>query len=213
LLVAAISTASALAFAGAARSDNPALTATVGTNDGYDISLTDDTGAPVETLGPGTYSIVVHDRSAIHNFHLVGPGVEMATSVIASGDFTWTVTLADGYYRFLCDPHVAVMHGDFVVGSGARPLAATVSAGRSPAVRDAFGLPIKSAPAGRYVVTIHDLTRAADFRLRGPGINRATGLAFRGTVRWALTLAPGTYTYFSDSHPKLRRTFTLTAVA
>jgi plastocyanin len=211
VLVAAITTASALGFAGGARSDSLALTAVVGTNDGYDISLTDDTGAAVKTLAPGTYTVVVHDRSILHNFRIVGPGVDMATSVLGAGDFTWTVTLTDGYYRYFCDPHVPEMHGDFVVGSGARPLTATVLAGKAPVVRDAFGLLVTSSVAGRFALTVRDLARSENFRLSGPGVNRATAIPYRGTVRWVLTLAPGRYTYRSDAHPNLRRALSLRA--
>jgi plastocyanin len=59
----------------------------------------------------GTYKIVIHDRSAIHNFHLKGPGVNKKTSVSAVGTTTWTVKLKKGTYKFVCDPHVAIMHG------------------------------------------------------------------------------------------------------
>jgi hypothetical protein len=45
------------------------LEAIVGTNDGFDITLNDASGRKVASLAPGTYTIVVHDRSAIHNFH------------------------------------------------------------------------------------------------------------------------------------------------
>jgi plastocyanin len=59
----------------------------------------------------GTYVITIHDRSAIHDFHLTGPGVNKATSVAAVKTYTWKVTLKKGVYRFVCDPHVAIMHG------------------------------------------------------------------------------------------------------
>jgi plastocyanin len=59
----------------------------------------------------GTYKIVIRDRSPIHNFHLTGPGVNKKTSVPAVGTTTWTVKLKKGTYKFVCDPHVAVMHG------------------------------------------------------------------------------------------------------
>jgi plastocyanin len=59
----------------------------------------------------GTYKIVIRDRSPIHNFHLTGPGVNKWTSVPAVGTTTWTVKLKKGIYKFVCDPHVTVMHG------------------------------------------------------------------------------------------------------
>ena len=38
-----------------------------------------------KTVTAGTYVITIHDRSAIHNFHLTGPGVDKLTSVPAVG--------------------------------------------------------------------------------------------------------------------------------
>jgi hypothetical protein len=44
----------------------------------------------------------------------------------------------------------------------------------------------------------------------GPGVNRKTGVTFRGRVTWRLTLAAGRYTYRSDKHKSLRGSFTAT---
>ena len=55
----------------------------------------------------GTTTLVVADKSNIHNFHLTGPGVNVPTSVPAVGVKTFTVTLKKGTYHFLCDPHRA----------------------------------------------------------------------------------------------------------
>jgi plastocyanin len=210
LVLALVSTAAALGVAQAARSDSAGLTAISGTNDSYTISFTDASGAVVSHLAPGTFSIAVHDGSIIHNFHLVGPGVDKATSVLGTGDFTWSATVANGYYRFLCDPHVASMHGDFTVGSGRRPLTGSVSPTRKVALRDAFGLTVREIVSDRYVVTVKDRSTKDNFRLRGPGVNRATGLAFRGTARWPLTLKDGVYTVSSDARKSVRRTIRVT---
>ena len=64
-----------------------------------------------KTVPAGTYTIVVHDKSNIHNFHLIGPGVNKLTSTPWVGTKTWTVTLKKGSYRFVCDPHAAIMKG------------------------------------------------------------------------------------------------------
>lgn len=210
IVLAVATTAAALGIAHAAGTDAPQLTAVSGTNDGYDISLTDSSGAVVKHLDPGPFTIAVHDGSAIHNFHLIGPGVDQATSVPASGDFTWSVTLSNGYYRFLCDPHAASMHGDFTVGTGKRPLSGSVTAAHRLALRDAFGLPVQELVSDHYVVTVKDQSRKDNFRLRGPGVNRATGMSFRGTVRWPLTLTEGVYTFSSDSRKSVRRTIRVT---
>jgi plastocyanin len=59
----------------------------------------------------GAYVITIHDRSAIHNFHLTGPGVNKKTSVPGVGTTTWRLMLKKGTYKFVCDPHLAIMHG------------------------------------------------------------------------------------------------------
>lgn len=63
------------------------------------------------TVTAGTYTIVIHDKSNIHNFHLIGPGVNKLTSTPWVGTKTWTVTLKKGVYRFVCDPHATIMKG------------------------------------------------------------------------------------------------------
>lgn len=88
------------------------LTATVGP--GRTISLRSGTSR-VSRLKAGRYRIVVRDRSSAHNFHLRGPGVNKRTAVGFKGTATWTVTLRRGRYRFVCDPHAAVMKGSFRV--------------------------------------------------------------------------------------------------
>ena len=99
------------------------LVATVGTNDGQNISITRN-GAPVRSIPAGTYTIEVRDRSRFHNFHLTGPGVNRSTGVPFVGTQTWTVTFGKGVYTFLCDPHAGVMRGTF--GVGVRPPACKV---------------------------------------------------------------------------------------
>jgi alcohol dehydrogenase (cytochrome c) len=63
------------------------------------------------TVKAGTYTIVIHDRSGIHNFHLFGNGVNKRTSVASIGTTRWTVKLKKGSYTFRCDPHAAIMNG------------------------------------------------------------------------------------------------------
>jgi plastocyanin len=89
------------------------LTATVGP--GPTISLRTAAGRRVTALRSGRYRIVVRDRSAMHNFHLTGRGVNKRTAVGFRGTRTWTVTLRKGRYRFVCDPHAARMRGSFRV--------------------------------------------------------------------------------------------------
>jgi plastocyanin len=72
-------------------------------------------GKKVSSLKAGKYKIVIKDMSNIHNFHLKGPGVDKKTGVGAKGTFTWRVTLKKGTYKFVCDPHAAIMKGSFKV--------------------------------------------------------------------------------------------------
>ena len=95
-----------------ATASTPTLTATVGP--GFTITLKKG-AAKVTTLPAGKYKIVVADKSAIHNFHLTGPGVNKDTGVAKQGTVTWTVTLKKGTYKYVCDPHATIMRGSFKV--------------------------------------------------------------------------------------------------
>ncbi|MER3410756.1 MAG: hypothetical protein C4306_11955 [Thermoleophilia bacterium] len=104
----------ALALAATAVAAPPRLFGTVGP--GFTITLKDARGKPVRTLKAGTYTIVVSDKSSIHNFHLSGPGVnKVITGVGFTGTKRVTLTLKKGKYSFVCDPHSSTMHGGFTV--------------------------------------------------------------------------------------------------
>jgi plastocyanin len=89
------------------------LNGTVGP--GFTITLTGPSGAKVTHLKPGSYKIVVKDKSNIHNFHLTGPGVAKTTTVPGTGTTTWNITVKKGTYRYVCDPHKEMMKGSFTV--------------------------------------------------------------------------------------------------
>jgi plastocyanin len=73
---------------------------------GYTITLKTAAGKRVRSMRSGTYTVVVRDRSQIHNAHLVGPGANRFTTVPYRGTRTWKVKLARaGTLQFLCDPH------------------------------------------------------------------------------------------------------------
>ena len=84
---------------------------------GFTIFLKDSSGVAVTHLDTGTYTLVVHDLSDEHDFHLSGPGVDVLTDVEFVGDKTFTITVKDGTYNYVCDPHSPRMHGQFTVGS------------------------------------------------------------------------------------------------
>ena len=111
-LAVAVAAVSLLAVA-PAQAAPPKVVGTVGP--GFDIVLKKG-GVRVKSLKPGKYTLVVTDKSAIHNFHLVGPGVKIDSGIGRTGTKTYTVTFRRGTYRFLCDPHELAMHGSFRVG-------------------------------------------------------------------------------------------------
>jgi plastocyanin len=115
--------------------DTGALYATVGP--GYTITFTNAAGTAITQLGAGSQRIVVKDLSALHNFHLLGPGVDKTTTLPFIGETTWTVTLNGGSYHFQCDPH-AGMAGDFnVLSSDTTPPETAIDSGPSGTVASA----------------------------------------------------------------------------
>ena len=101
--LAAVVGASALSATAPATTAVGRLTA----NDGPGFTIT----MSAKTVKAGTCKITVHDRSSIHNFHLIGPGVNKKTSVAAVTTVAWTVALKRSTYRFVCDPHATIMEG------------------------------------------------------------------------------------------------------
>jgi len=193
---------------GNARADGPVLTGDVALNDEFVISLVDAAGAKVKHLDAGTYTLIVHDHSVHHNFHLSGPGVNVATDNTAVGDQTFTITLVDGTYTYICDPHALTMRGVFTVGSVTAPPPGKLSASISRGSKIALG-PLDSVQSGTYVITVSDRSTKDGFKLSGPGVVHSTGLHFTGSLRWTVTLRVGTYVFGSTRIPKLRRTFTV----
>ena len=185
------------------------LTGSVGQADSFSISLRDASGNSVTHLDPGDYTITVNDLSTLHNFHLHGPGVDQDTEVETIGKATWTVTFTDGTYTYRCDAHPVQMKHTFRVGAAPPPVpkltgkvgpAKTISLKRS-------GTRVKSLKAGTYRVVVTDSTRKDNFHLLGPGISKKTAVRGKGTFSWKLTFRPGLFTYRSDAHKKLKRTF------
>jgi plastocyanin len=109
-LLAAVS--AALVLVATASAAPVKLSASVGP--GFTISLKKGT-TKVTKLKAGKYTISVSDKSNIHNFHLSGPGLNKKTGVGFTGTAKWTVTLKKGTYKYVCDPHAAIMKGSFKV--------------------------------------------------------------------------------------------------
>ncbi|HSC50281.1 MAG TPA: hypothetical protein VLD16_08470 [Gaiellaceae bacterium] len=211
LVLAAVLLPGSARSAGTAAND---LVATVGP--GFSIRLADSSGNAVSRLAPGDYTITVNNKSQgtdyVHNFHLKGPGVDMASDFVA-GTTTWNVTFVDGTYTFKCDAHPTQMHGSFQVGA-APPPTPKLSAGVGPKKTiwlKRGSAAVKTLKAGKFRVAVSDVSKADNFHLSGPGVNKKTGVKARGSAVWTVTLRAGTYTYRSDATKKLRRSFKVTS--
>jgi hypothetical protein len=66
---------------------------------------------------------------------------------------------------------------------------------------------VKAIPAGIYRIVASDMTKLDNFHLKGKLVNKRTGVRFKGTKKWTIRLLAGSYTYRSDAHPKLHRSF------
>jgi plastocyanin len=192
---------------------------------GMTISLTTSAGAPVTQLDPGTYDIQINDQSAEHNFRIFGPGgVNAGTGVEFVGTTTVTVTLGDGQFTYICDVHPYDMIGQFAVGAGGTnppppppppggggggKLVGTVGPGTTISLKKG-GTKVRSLKAGSYTVTVNDRSRLRDFHLKGPGVNKRTGVAYTGTQTWKITLRSGRYSFYCDQHLRaMRGSFTV----
>ncbi len=200
------------------------LTATVGP--GFNILMADANGNRVTHLDPGAYTITVHDRSDVHNFHLHGPGVEKFTQIELNEETVWNVTFTDGLYEYQCDAHPSMMFGSFGAGNVPTPppppppppptppppttktskLTATVGPGATISQKNKVSALIPPGPA---TITVNDKSAKDNFHLTGPGVNKKTGIAAKTTTTWKVTLKAGKkYTYRSDAHSSLKKTFT-----
>lgn len=184
------------------------------------ITLRHADGRAVTQLVAGEYLIQVDDRSVEHNFHLIGQGVNQLTAVETTGTAQWTVTFADAnQYTYQCDPHQAQgMRETFNVGNVPPPppppaavirLNGKVGPGKTISLRRTTGARVTSLRAGNYRLTARDATRADNFHITGPGVNRKTTVRGKMAPTWTIRLRAGRYTYKSDKTRRLRRSFTV----
>jgi plastocyanin len=181
----------------------PTLTGVVGP--AFTISLSGPNGA-VTQLDPGPYTIQVQDLAPDHNFHLRGTGVNEATGLEEVENVTWEVTFANGLYTLVCDAHPVSMRKTFRVGAApAVPkLYGTVGPGRTIKLGKKAGGKSATVTAGAYSIVVSDRSKTESFHLIGPGVNKKTGKAFKGTATWRVTLRKGgMYRYYSDARPTL----------
>jgi plastocyanin len=206
--------------AGAAPAQATMLHARVGPS--FTISLSTEAGARVTKLDPGTYVLQVDDMSEEHNFHLKGLGVDRATEIGDVGTQQWTVTISDGTYTYVCDPHQGEMRGSFTVGdapaqqpppSPTKPpsnavtpktkLALTSGPAYAITLKTAAGKAVRNMTTGTYTVTVRDRSKIHNAHLVGPGANRFTTVPYTGTRTWKVSLArAGTLQFLCDPHAK-----------
>lgn len=111
LLAAAVLTGLTLVTTASGNAVQPQLDAKVTL---HSISLVDQFGQRVKTLQQRSYLIVVRDQSKRQNFHLIGPSVDMKTSVSADTTARWTLQLKPGTYAYRSDTN-RKLHGTFTV--------------------------------------------------------------------------------------------------
>lgn len=178
---------------------------------GFTITLADAAGNSVSQVDPGAYEIVVRDLSPEHNFHLSGPGVNELTGVETEGTVTWPVTLQEGRYTIVCDPHALTMRLRLTVGNPPAPptpppakpkLLATVGPKATISLRSATGAVLRSVKPGTYSIVVRDRSKVHNFHLVGKGVNRKSGLVAVATTTWTVKLQAGLLRFYSDKAPK-----------
>jgi plastocyanin len=84
-------------------------------------------------------------------------------------------------------------------GSSSVRLKGEVGPGFSIEVEKA-GKDLKTIKAGTYRIKVEDKAASHNFHLIGPGLNKKTGVSFKGETTWTIKLKPGRYTYQCDPH-------------
>src|SRR5947207_10650964 len=92
------------AAAGQAGTKSTGLVGEVGPGFTIEVKLN---GKDLKSIKAGTYKIKVEDKGSIHNFHLIGAGLNKKTGVAFVGTQTWRVTFKPGKVTYQCDPHAA----------------------------------------------------------------------------------------------------------
>jgi plastocyanin len=62
------------------------------------------------------------------------------------------------------------------------------------------GKDVKTLRHGTYKIKVEDKASIHNFHLFGPGLNKKTGVSFKGTTTWTIKLKKGRYTYQCDPH-------------
>ena len=197
----------ALAFTFNARgaAEPGVLVATVGPD--FTIRIDDANGQRVNSVPEGAYRLLVRDLSAEHNFVLAdkpaGLKLRVDSGVEFVGEKTFEIQLERGAYGFACSPHWQVMNGTLTVFPApvATPKPKPPATFKAGVTAGGTAYAPRTLKPGRYLVVVSDRSARTNFRLAGPGLRRATGIAFTGTTWWTVRLARGTYRFGSGPEP------------
>ena len=101
---------------------------------------------------------------------------------------------------------VVVLAGVFTLAAllpavaAAKTLSGSVGPGFTISLKSG-GKKVKSVKAGTHTIRVSDKSNIHNFRLRGPGVNKAiTSVGFKGTKSATVKLKKGTYRYVCDPH-------------
>lgn len=68
------------------------------------------------------------------------------------------------------------------------------------------GKKVTKLKAGKYSITVNDLSSMHNFHLTGPGLNKKTSVGGTGKTKWTVTLQKGkTYQFRCDPHASMMR--------
>lgn len=165
------------------------------------LAFTDGEGKPVTQLAPGSYTIEVDDRSAIHNVHVAGPGVRLDSGLGFVGTTTWTATFRDGVYSVVSDPQADSLALTVVAGSPAEPTLFATVTDSEIALRRGDGSVVTQLDPGTYAVAVDDSSSAESFVLVGPDVEEHTQRHVPARTTWLVTFREGVYRFFSARRP------------
>ena len=98
------------------------------------------------------------------------------------------------------------------LGASATPILPQLNAkvtAHSISVRRPDGTRVPALRQGSYRFVVTDATKAQNFHLVGPLVNRKTRVLRRTSTAWTVYLSPGTYVFKSDRSAALRGTITV----
>jgi hypothetical protein len=88
---------------------------------------------------------------------------------------------------------------------------ATVGPSYTISLKRPTGALVSTLRPGAYKVMVRDLSTIHNAHLVGPGVNKKTLVATKGTATWALTLKAGQYRLYCDRHPTMLRILRVSA--